>query len=273
MLNMLDVTNEADATLSLPLEDIGNGYRIKSIDGLDPVKATIVTSSFANMDGDKYQASRREKRNIVIKLGFDTSMDVRSLRNNLYPFFMTKTNLRLRFYSDEADMFYVEIYGRVESFESPIFAKDPEATISIVCAKPDFYEPEPVAWHGDTTSGSTRMPITYSGTIETGIRFSMNVNRTLPSLVIHHSTTASGTENDLTFAAPLISGDVLEIRTVPGDKGATLTRSGITSSILYGINPASIWTTLLSGQNYIRVSSGGAPISYTVEYTNKYGGL
>lgn len=273
MFTMLEVVNESNATLSLPLEDIGNGYRIKSIDGLDPVKATIVTTSFANMDGDTYQSSRREKRNIVVKLGFDTAMDVRTLRNNLYPFFMTKTNVLLRFYSDEADMFFVQIYGRVESFESPIFAKDPEATISIVCANPDFYEPEPVAWHGDTTSGSTRMPITYLGSIESGIRMSMNVNRTLSSLVMHHSTTASGVENDLTFTAPLVAGDVLDISTVPGDKGATLTRSGVTSSILYGVDPASVWTTLFPGQNYIRISAGGSAISYTIEYTNKYGGL
>ena len=273
MLNMVDVTNEANATLSLPLEDIGNGYRIKSIDGLDPTKATIVTSSLANMDGDKYQSSRREKRNIVIKLGFDTSMNVRNLRNGLYPFFMTKTNVRLRFYSDEDDMFFVEIYGRVESFESPLFARDPEATISIVCANPDFYEPEPVAWHGDTTPFSTQMLVTYLGSIETGIRMTMNVDRALPAITLHHRTTVDGVQNDLVFNKALIAGDVLNISTVPGDKGATLTRAGVESSVLYGITPASDWTTLFPGNNYIRISSGGAPIPYTIEYTNKYGGL
>ena len=272
MLTSVVITNPQGVTLTLPLGDTSGGYEVRDIQGLDPVAATVVSSVFANLDGEQEQSSHRGKRNIIFTLGY-SSPAILELRKNLYKFFLPKSRIRMRFYAEDLDMFYLEIYGTVETCTSPLFAKEPEATISVVCVDPDFYDPEPIAWHDSTTPYDTQSLLTYDGDVETGFKMIMNVDRTLPGISIHHRTTSSGEKNYLIFNNPLVAGDVLTISTIPGKKSITRTRGGTTTSILYGLDPASVWTTLYPGSNYIKISSGGAPIAYTIEYTNRYGGL
>lgn len=275
MLTSVEITNAQGATLTLSLEDTSNGFEIRDIQGIDPVDAEIVTSTFATQDGEEEQTSRRGKRNIIFKLGYTTPA-VRALRKQLYGFFMPKGKVHMKFYMDDVDMFFVEIDGTVETCNSPIFAKDPEATISIICVDPDFTDPEPVAWNGATTSVDTQALITYDGDVETGFKMIMNVDRALPAITFHHRTTPTGVKNFLIFAVgtgTLVAGDILTISTVSGDKYIKRTRSGVTTSLMYGNDPTSVWTNLFPGANYFKINSGGAPIAYTIEYTNKYGGL
>jgi len=77
----------------------------------------------------------------------------------------------------------------------------------------------------------------------------------------------------LDFAAPLLSGDEIRISTVPGEKGAWLTRASVESSVLYGIPPQSGWPYFEQGTNELRVYATGTAIPYTVEYITRYGGL
>lgn len=274
MFTGVEIMNAQGNTLMLPLMDTSGGYEIKDIQGLEPVNAEITFSSFANQDGEQEQSSRRGKRNIVMKLGYSIKPEIRALRKQLYSFFMPKSRVRLRFYAEELDMFFVEIYGTVESCISPLFAKDPEATISILCADSDFVDPEPIAWNEQTSPYDTQTLLTYEGDIDTGFKMLMNVDRALPAITIHHRTTPTGVKNFLIFAVStgtLVAGDLLTISTVEGDKGIWRTRSGTTTSLLYGHSDT--WTKLYPGANYIKLSSGGAPIPYTIEYTTKYGGL
>lgn len=270
MLTRVEVSTDQGTTLTLPLEYTNEGYLVQEIEGLDPVKATIVSSSFANMDGEQYQSSRRESRNIVIKLGLESGMggSVRDLRSRLYGFFMPKARIRLRFLSDEEPS--VDIYGVVESCLSPLFTKDPVATISILCHQPDFYIPTPVELIRSTSSAA--FVINYEGTIETGIELTMLVDRALEGFTIYHQSSADALSS-LEFESSLIAGDVLKISTVTGAKGATLTRSGSNISVLYGISSYSNWINLFPGSNLVRVDSGGEPVPYSITYTNKIGGL
>ena len=75
------------------------------------------------------------------------------------------------------------------------------------------------------------------------------------------------------FAGSLIADDVLVINTITGSKGATLTRAAVNSSVLYGVSAQSTWLELEPGENYIRVYATGAAIPFTIEYTNRHGGL
>lgn len=272
MLNLVEVRGQA-GILSLPLEDSTLGYDIQEITGLDPVKATLVSSSFAQQDGAQYQSSRRETRNITMKLGLypDYTTDtVQTLRQRLYPLLMTKKAVSLRFYMD-GDMI-VDIDGRVESFENAMFSDTPGVDLSIMCFDPDFIAPTPVVVNGSTTSGSTMTTINYAGTVETGIELKLNVNRTLSAFTIYHQT-PDGSIKTMDFAGSLVSGDVITITTTPGSKAATLTRSGSNSSVLYAVSPQSNWLELDTGANSIRVYASGATIPYTITYTRRYGGL
>jgi hypothetical protein len=273
MLTALEVRNAQGVTMSFPLGDIEEGYSVQSIDGLDPVKATIVSSSFANLDGELQQSVRREKRNIVLKLGLEPDFvetSARGLRNRLYGYFMPKSPVRLRFLDDEEPD--VEIDGTVESLDSPQFAQEPEANISILCMQPDFVDPTPVRVSGNSVADQAEQSVIYEGTIETGFLFRLLINRSISSFSVVNRT-LDGQIRKMDFNAPLVAGDVVEISTVPGAKRVTLIRGNAVSSVLYGLAPYSNWLQLFPGQNYLRVAIPGAVIPYTIDYTAKYGGL
>lgn len=275
MLVRAEARTDRGALLSLIIGDFSNGYEVRDIGGLDPVSAVLVSSSFANQDGETYQSARRDKRNIILDLGIHANhvdLSVTELRKTLYEFFMPKNKVNFRFISD--DLPTVEISGRVETMDSPRFTKDPKANISVVCFDPDFLVLTPVVVPGNTTSGTTEMEIDYEGTVETGALVKININRTVSDFTIFQRL-ADNSVRTLEFESPtpMVAGDVLEISTTPGSKGAWLTRAGVRTSVLYAIAPSSAWISLDPGVNNFRIFTAGAAIPYTIEYTIRLGGL
>lgn len=273
MITKVDVRAAQGGFLSLPIADSSSGYVVQNIEGLDPVKATLVSSSFAQQDGSQYQSSRRESRNIKITLGLDpdwTIDTVRALRTRLYSVFMPKSAVELTFLM--ADNLEVKISGRVESFESLMFTQDPVVDVSIMCFDPDFIEPDFIIQNGTSTAGPSSMSFNYVGTVETGIIFKIKPNRDVNEFTIYHQE-SDGNLKSFDFQASLDDGDVVTISTIPGNKYATLTRGGSDASILYGVSPQANWIELTPGTNSIRVYSEGEPVPYTIQYSNRYGGL
>lgn len=274
MLETVEIRNTAGSLLTLPLEDVIAGYLIEEIEGLDPVKAVLTSSSSANVDGSQYQSARRDERNLKFRIGLEPDYTlnetVRSLRSRLYEYFMPKTEATFKF--TLADGLEVEIKGRIESFDTAIFSKDPAVDVSVMCFDPDFIDPVPVVVEGDTVSDMTETLIDYNGTVETGMEFTLFVDRSLTDLTIYHRP-PDGTVRTFNFAENMVAGDVLKISTVVGNKYLTLTRSGTTTSVLNGMSPQSNWVGLQNGNNYIRVYAEGAAIPYEISYTTRYGGL
>jgi len=282
LLKTLKVTNSRGFTLDLPLEDISGGFIVKGIEGLGPVKATLVSSSFANMDGEQYHSSRREARNLIVKLGLDPDYAISSvhdLRTQLYNFFMPKTQAKLIFslfdkFSDSVLTQYLdlEIAGRIESFEPDMFTKQPSVDLSLMCFDPDFFDPNLIIFEGSTVADLTETVLEYTGTVETGVVLTLLPDRSLSEFTIYHRP-PDETLRTVYFSYPLLAGDKLEISSVPGSKYITLTRWGVESSLLYAISPQSNWLEIFAGDNNFRVYADGAPIPFSIEYTNKYGGL
>lgn len=274
MITQIEAQNSAGDLLTLPLGDDSSGFFVKSIDGLDPVDATIVSSSFANQDGEQYQSSRRDKRNIVVTLGysqdFGEGVSIRQLRKQLYDFFLPKSTNIMRFYMD--DPLTVEIAGRVESFKSPLFTKDPDATLSIINVDSNFIDPMEVVFDGASVTDQTESVISYPGDIETGVTFSMTLTRPLNNFTIYNRTQFGGSYQ-LEFTDALYQNDILELSTVNGNKYIRVTHLGVQNSRLYAIDPSSAWINLWPGDNNIRVLADGDPIPFEIRYTTKYGGL
>lgn len=272
-LYKVEARNVQGSLLSLELADISDGLLLADVGGLDPVKATLVSSSFALMDGEQFHAARREARNITMKVRLMpdyVTATPQSLRMQLYDFFMPKSKVSLRFYLD--DGLTVDISGYVETCESDLFSQKPAVNISIMCYQPDFMDVNTTSISGATVADTTEITIAYPGTVETGIVFTLNVNRVESDFTIYHRA-PDGTLRQLDFTESLLSGDTVAISTVVGSKYATLTRSGTASSVLNGISPQSYWISLSKGNNTIRVYTTGAAIPYTIAYTSKYGGL
>lgn len=278
MLTKLDVSTSQGDLLSFQLDDDTSGYLVQNIDGLDPVKATLVSSSFAGVDGEQYQSARRETRNIKLTVGLDPDPltdTVRGLRKQLYGYLMPKSEVLLTFYDDDGPT--VNIVGRVESLESALFTQEPVVDISIVCYDPDFVDPVTVHLPVSgqvlrTTSGTLDTVIFYDGSADTGTVITLNVNRTMSEFTIYYQP-PNDDLRQFDFSAPLVAGDVLTISSVTGDKGVTLTRAGTQSSLLYGMSPQSRWIELMPGENRLRIYATGAGVPYTIDYVTKYGGL
>lgn len=273
MLKQLDVTTRRGTTLTFEMMENDSGYQVRDIPGLDPVKATLVSQNFAGIDGAQFQSATRGPRNIILKLDLepDGSTDTyTSLRKRLHSYFMTKSEIKMRFY--ETSGLYVDIIGVVEDVSAPLFAEDPEIDISIMCYLPDFLDPRIVTLPGVTVPGSTLTPITYPGTVETGIELTLNVNRTVAAFTIYN-TGEDGVLQQLDFSGSLVAGDVLKVSTVPRAKGIWLTRSGTVTSYLYGRTPQSRWIEFDEGVNQFRVYTPGDPIPYELKYQVRYGSL
>jgi hypothetical protein len=276
VLSQVNVTSASGEILQLVLADVSDGYVLEDIGGLGPVKATLVSTGFANQDGVQPQSAKREQRDLSFKIGlepYDTDTTVQELRQQLYNFFMTKAWVTVEFQGALPDDTIVPtLTGQVESCEPDIFTQEPVMNIMVTCFDPDIYDLDVVTVTGNTTSGTTPGTVDYPGTVEAGVIFKLNVNRTLAAFTIFN-TPPGETPQQLDFSASLVSGDVVTISTVPGNKYATLTRGGVDSDILYGISPQSGWIELKKGANAFRVYASGAAIPWTMDYSTKYGGL
>lgn len=274
MLTLVEVRNVAGSLLSLPLDDVTDGFVLQKISGLDPGNAILISSEYAQQDGAQFHSARRVSRNLIFTFSLEPvdweTTTVKSLRTQLYSYFMPKSQVELRFI--DSGGLTVTITGRVESLETPIFAAESIVNVSVLCFDPDFLKLTEETISGDTVSDTTETLVTYDGTVETGIEFVLNVDRTEDAFTIYHRA-PSGVITSMDFAGSLVADDVVTINTVTGTKGAILTRSSVDSSVLYGISAQSTWLELQPGDNYIRVYATGAAIPYEITYTNRYGGL
>lgn len=273
MLTRVEVTNRRGNVLALAIEEDDNPYQINSIEGLEPVKATLVSSSYAGTDGEIFQSARRDARNIKIKLDLEPDFinhDYTSLRQGLYPYFITKSQIKLRFYSSTG--LTLDIAGVVEDFSAPLFEQDPVVDISIMCFQPDFIDSRMVTIESFTVEDDESLEIEYPGSIETGIVVTINANRAMTEFTIYN-VDQGGNILQLDFTGDLEEDDELVISSLRGAKGITLTRDGVSSSYLYGRSAQSNWIELSEGTNNFRITSPGDPVPYVVEYVARYGGL
>lgn len=272
MLEKVTVTNRRNQSLDFEVMENDSGYQIADVEGLDPVPATLVSTSFPGIDGEQYQTAKRGPRDLVIKLDLEPNgvETVTSLRNRLYSYFMPKAPVSLRFRQDSG--LEVDIQGVVESCKSSLWQQEATADISIRCFQPDLVDNRRVTLEGMSVSDSTNTVIEYPGTVESGTVLTLNVNRTLASFTVY----SRGEDNilrQLDFSHPLLAGDQLVLSSLRGAKGITLTRGGVASSVLYGRSPQSAWIEFFEGDNQFRVYAPGDPIPYVLEYVVRYGGL
>jgi len=275
MITLIEARNAQGTLLSLPLGDASNGFALGEVEGLDPVKAEIVTSPFANLDGEDFQSSRRGPRDVKIEIGLEpdlasTQTTVKKLRNRLYEHFMTQSWVNLSFTDDEGVR--ADISGYVETCEAPLWSREPQMDVVVRCLKPDFIDSESTTIFQSTVETEDEFVIDYDGTVKTGVRFVFTLPRDENNITVYYRP-PDDTLRTLDFQTPLLNGDQLVISTVPGDKGAWVIRGGSETSVLYGVAPQADWVSLQPGTNTFRVYATGTPIPFTLEYTKRYGGL
>lgn len=273
MLTTVRVYNTSGAELELPLWESESGYQVRNIDGLDPADAILSTSDTARIDGTQFQSQRTGSRNIVITLGLespDNSMTVDELRQGLYPFFMPKTSITLRFMKLDGSLY--EISGKVETMEAPLFSEDPEATISIMCFSPDFVSPAPLMAIVPARTSALYTQVEIVGNVPTGFDFEHPIVNNINRLKIDHLNDTSGLEA-FEVLRTMPSGGSLRFGTKPRSKYAHVTVGSTVTQILNSVTPESEWFTLLPGNNFLRVFTNITGGEGRFSYLPRFGGL
>ena len=145
-----------------------------------------------------------------------------------------------------------------------------------MCTDPDFIDLVDIEVEGGAMdSGLDEVLLAYPGTVETGLVFTMTLDRVIDELEMY----VRGPDNVtrlFTMGLTTEIGDILTINSIQGQKSVTLTRGGTPMHVLYGVLQPTAWPVLSKGNNYIRVIVGestGTDIPYDVVYTPQYGGL
>jgi hypothetical protein len=204
---------------------------------------------------------------------FGVGKSVQELRKDLYSYMMPKTNVTVKFIRDNLDVLSID--GQVESFDSSLFVKEPEANISILCFDPDFKNDAISNYNGTTVTTAVDSIVTYSGEVDSGFIFSMTPTTNITEFTIQN-TLSDGSVSKLIFDSasnPILSGETIFISTVPGEKYVRVSKNGTVSSILWGLDPSSDWVSLQPGLNRIRVNTSASGIPYTIQYYTRFGGL
>lgn len=272
MLSSVEVITKRGMSIVLPLGDPVGGYLVKNITNLTPTRVNMVSTSFTGQSGETYQAGRREKRNPVMTIGLHPdfkTQSVSSLRNNLYKYLMPKSEVTLRFHLLDGRI--LDTIVRVESFDGDLFAKEPDLTISVVGHDPDIFDPVEIIIDGVTTSTSTRIPIEYVGTVDSGFIFEMHANRNMSGFTLYNQI--DNTIDAMAFVGDIVVGDFIQISTIPGKKFAEVTRGAEIISALDNVSPYASWMRLDQGENLFRVFAEGVGVPYKIRYTTKHGGL
>ena len=288
MLTDVHIYNPQGSLLSLPL-DGSSGYIVKNIDGLGPVKANVITSTYAGMPGGAYQTSKDDMRNIVLQLGLDPSYasadPFGALRRALYPWLSPKMKVTMQFISSNFET--VQLVGYVETFEPTLFTAEPEVQISILCPDPYFSAITPITG-GRTGSGS--FVVTNPGIIDTGFDLTLTIGTVAtPELVPHielirmipvqYTEGGVGYYDEMTCDSPVsIHGEsaLIKIVTVRGSKSAHFTC--VHSSIHYDVDLLPYmdgWIDILPGANTFQIDYTAISETVTVglSFTARYGGL
>lgn len=290
MLTAIHIYNIAGDKLELPL-DASSGYVVKSIDGLGPVKADIITTEYVGRDGGAYQNAKGNMRNIVFQLGFSPSYEsvdpIGELRRNLYNFLTPKMKVEMYFLNDSFET--VSIIGYVESFEPSIFSDDPEVQVSILCPDPYFNSLVPITV---SRQGDGSLSFINPGNVDVGLTMTVGL---LYSPFDYSSTftlaRTSPSVETMSYVGPVFMGNyslTVRIISIKGSKSVTF--GGVTLYELEGpLSGGSLlgyvdgWVDVVPGLNtfdvnvppgfYSYYDNGESDPTTTLTFVPRYSGL
>lgn len=267
-------------------------FLLTAVDGMYKVGVNISTSDSNLIDGVIYQGSKMSSRNIVLTIrDKENHKDNREL---LYRLFKPNSKGILRYYeNDEVKKinYYVESVDVTGNYNSR------QATVSLICTDPFFYDNEETIkylaeWHGNFEFEhqfiSNKEEIGYRSLVKNlniqnltprndiGLNIEITSIGTAKNLKIIHNeqnkTISIGTDEK---EFNMMAGDVVNIITEKGNKNIILTRENVATNINNYLSEDSEFIQLGVGDNHIGydASEGVSNLSFKIAYTFKYNGV
>lgn len=252
-------------------------YQVVNVDGLNPPKAVINSSTVAGMDGTKFKSSRLEERNIVITIKING--DVETNRINLYRYFRTKQWCKIFYKNNSRDVF---IEGYIDSIDCDLFTQSELMQISIVCQDPYFKNAQEIINDISKVIYQFEFPFAFgdNGATHDGVNIVSSelddakefstYQYDLVTQIINRSETEVGFIIDITFVGETVDpkifdastgeffqvlgtyniGDQIIINTIKGKKNVKLYRNAFESSLFTKLVYGSTWFQLRFGANF-----------------------
>ena len=297
MIKLITITNPNGEELTINLDDIEpeSGLFITGIEGLGPVKADINMTELAAKDGSKYNSSRANGRNIVMKVRFIYASSIEEVRLLTYKYFPLKKRIKFHI---ETENRIAEVDGYIESNEPDIFSLEESATISIMCESAwfkdasedgiqiiDFSDIVPLfefEFEDDDEESPTiefssleikrENVVTYNGDTDNGFIMRMFIEGPVTTPSIYNIETLESIKIDTTKVAAIVGsavkgGDEIRINSIQNEKSVTLIREGRTYNILNTLDVNAAWFVLHPGDNLFgyTADSGELNIVFRIE--------
>lgn len=247
MLTRVDVQSENPFYLQIRDARPTDSIIVEKIEGLDPPNIDLFIGDFAR-DGGYISGRRVPPRNVVLTLrlnpNYKLNESVSGLRTLLYKAFMDPfdgaDSLTLRLRDDELPDRYVS--GNVDKLESDIFDGDPVTTISMMCPNPYILD-----WNLSEFVGvGPQITFDYTGSAEVGFLAELEISGTTSYLTLD----LNGRKMYLVY--DFLSGDVVKVNTERGQRSITVTRSAVTTNILYALSSTSTWLEIHRPTNLLK---------------------
>lgn len=241
-------------------------YGIQDIVGLDPPDAVINTTHNAGFDGSIFNSAYMSDRVITITMAINGPAEQH--RINLYRYFKSKMPVRLYYRNRSRDV-YIDGYTRTMAVQ--FFAKKQIAQITVECPRPAFNQNSPAVQEMANIQSLFEFPFSIAepgipfseilteaetnimndGDLETGAVIKLTAQGEVSTPQIYNTQTG----DRMIFDIDLETGDEIKIDTRQGQKKATLTRAGVTSSIVGKMRYGSNWFVLAPGDNIFTITA------------------
>lgn len=265
----------------------GGPFTIVEVDGLNPPQATINTSKMALFDGEKFNSSKVNMRQMNV--AFAIEKDAAASRIEVYKVLKSKQYVKVEYYGDYRKV-YIE--GYIESINIDYFAMKQVVTASILCPAPYFKEAQTIINGVDSIINMFHFPfaitvdepipfgefesltnaiITNEGDIPCGMTIEIYARGTVKNPKVFNYITAEYIGINFTME----TGDTVTIDTTQGNKTITLLRDGQYTNIFNTLQKGSKWLQLETGENSFvyEADEGAANMAITFGHNNLYEGV
>ena len=243
-------------------------YQVIKIEGLNPPKAQINTTTIVGLDGAMFNSSKLESRNIVLTIRING--DVETNRQNLYQYFRTKEACTFYYTNQNRDVY---IQGYVESVVCDLFSKSELAQISIICPSPYFKSLDEIVSDISNSLALFTFPFSINqgnpipissfensketnvynaSESQTGVIIEIDIEIPVNTIEIKNIMTG----DDLTLEYSFLANDRVIINTNKGQRSITLYRNGVQSNI---------FAAMVKGSTFFQLSSGDNIFTYLVD--------
>lgn len=301
MINSITVVNYRGESLTMELRrPEQSGLIVYSIEGLGPVKSSVVITDRVSLDGGLYNFSRAGSRNIVLTLKFLPRTTIEETRRFVYRYFPLYKRISIQINTDKRE---ASTHGYVESNEVEIFSDSCGCVISIMCPDSYLYDSS-----SQSTIFSSAVPmfefpfsnesltehlivmtdvlmdseksIAYLGEASVGILIHIHANGPATGIEIVDFNTLGTIEiNDDRYEAivgsTIVEGDDIFISTVRGAKYARVIRDDTTYNIIDALGYTPAWFQLNQGENLFayRALAGLVNLDFIITNQIAYEGI